>query len=54
MRLVAVLFALLLLTTPAVASAQTSDTTPPTLVSFGFTPSSIDVTGGPQTLTVSL
>jgi hypothetical protein len=38
-------------TTLAVTS--TSDTTPPTLANFGFTPTSINVTGFPATVTVS-
>lgn len=35
------------------AYAQTSDTTPPVLVSFSFTPTSVDVSAGPQTVTVT-
>jgi hypothetical protein len=54
MRSLAVLFALALLAAPGVASAQVSDTTPPTLVSVGFSPSPVDVSAGPQTVTVSL
>ena len=37
----------------AIAQAQVSDVTPPTLTGLSFTPNSVDVTGGPQTVTVT-
>ncbi|HKZ79572.1 MAG TPA: hypothetical protein VJ124_14950 [Pyrinomonadaceae bacterium] len=41
------------LVTPAIALGQ-SDTTPPTLVSFSFTPSAIDTTAAQQPVTVTM
>ena len=56
MKSVAVLFALALVVAPAAASAQISDTTPPTLVmpGSGFDPLAIDLTAGPVNVTVTL
>src|SRR5439155_22285470 len=45
---------LFLLTTPLLCMGQSFDTTPPTLASFSFTPNAVNVTSGPQTVTVSL
>lgn len=45
---------MILLATVSFAMAQTSDTTPPQLVSFSFTPTTIDLSGGPQSVTVTL
>ena len=42
-----------LLMTSAVALGQTSDTNPPQLVEFDFNPKMIDVTAGPQNVTVT-
>lgn len=46
------MFALVLIV-PSVSFAQGSDTTPPTLVEFAFTPESIDITDEPQAVTVT-
>ena len=35
------------------ARGQTSDVTPPVVQSFSFSPSTIDVTGGPGSVTVA-
>jgi hypothetical protein len=40
--------------TASLVYAQLSDTTPPTLVSFSFSPTSVDVTAGPQSVTFTL
>lgn len=45
---------MMLLVTASLAMAQTADTTPPELVSFNFVPSTIDLSGGPQSVTVNL
>ena len=39
---------------PADSEAQVSDTTPPSLVEFSFTPNTVDVSTGEQTITVTL
>jgi hypothetical protein len=45
---------LLVLFFPIVAFAQFSDTTPPQLADFYFSPTTIDTTSGPQTVTVTM
>jgi general secretion pathway protein D len=39
---------------PTVCAGQSFDTTPPSLVGFSFSPSAVNVTSGPQNVTVSL
>jgi len=50
----AVWFWTLMATQPTMAFAQVSDTTPPRLTAFDFSPKSIDVTAGPQAITVTV
>lgn len=47
------LVTLCLVVVPAIAKAQDSDTTPPTLTALDFTPKTVDVTAGPVSLTVT-
>ena len=56
MKKLALLFALLLLAAPPIASGQTGDTTPPMLdpIGTGISPVAIDVTAGSQVVTVTL
>jgi hypothetical protein len=39
---------------PILSMGQAFDTTPPTLLNFSFTPSKVDVTAGPETVTLNL
>ena len=51
---VVLLLAILAVAAPAEVTAQVSDTTPPELVGFSFSPTTIDVSGGAQAVTVTL
>lgn len=50
----AVWFWIVAATQPALAIGQVSDTTPPHLMAFDFSPKEIDVTAGPQAVTVTV